>query len=112
MDLTPQAWTVALLAAWLVGASKAGLVSAVTLAVVLFASILPAREATGALLPVLIFADFIAVRMLRKSVRWQELLRIFPWTAAGVGLGVVVLYFSNDPQVQRLVGAIIVGTIL
>ncbi len=82
------------------------------MAVVLFASILPAREATGALLPVLICADFIAVSLLRKNVHWPKLLRIFPWTAAGVGLGTVMLYFSNDVQVQRVIGAIIVGMTL
>lgn len=109
MELSPLSWAVALVAAWLVGASKTGLSGAVTIAVVLFASIIPAREATGALLPVLICADFIAVSMLRKNVRWQELLRIFPWTAVGVGLGTVMLYFSNDAQVQRVIGAIIVG---
>ncbi|MCS7068425.1 MAG: sulfite exporter TauE/SafE family protein [Meiothermus sp.] len=109
MDLSPQAWAIAFVAAWLVGASKTGLSGAVTIAVVLFASILPAREATGALLPVLICADFIAVGLLRRNVRWQELLRIFPWTAVGVGLGTVVLYFSNDAQVQWAIGAIILG---
>ncbi|MDX2007697.1 MAG: sulfite exporter TauE/SafE family protein [Meiothermus sp.] len=105
-------WAVALLAAWLVGASKTGLSGAVTLAVVLFASIIPAREATGALLPVLICADFIAVSMLRKNVQWPELVRLFPWTAAGVVLGAVLLGFINDQQVARLVGAIIVAMML
>lgn len=112
MELSPPSWAVAFLAAWLVGASKTGLSGAVTIAVVLFASIIPAREATGALLPVLICADFIAVRMLRQNVRWQELLRIFPWTAVGIGLGALMLYFSNDAQVQRVIGAIIVGMTL
>lgn len=112
MELSSQSWVVALLAAWLVGASKAGLSGAVTIAVVLFASIIPAREATGALLPVLICADFIAVSMLRNQVRWLELMRIFPWTAVGIGLGTVMLYFSNDAQVQRVIGAIVAGMTL
>ena len=112
MELSPQSWAVALLAAWLVGASKAGLSGAVTIAVVLFASIIPAREATGALLPVLICADLIAVSMLRNNVSWQALMRIFPWTAVGVGLGTVMLYFSNDAQVQRVIGAIVAGMTL
>jgi uncharacterized membrane protein YfcA len=107
MELSPQSWALALLAAWLVGASKTGLSGGVTIAVVLFASIMPAREATGALLPVLICADFLAVSMLHKNVRWLELLRILPWTALGVGLGTAMLYFSNDTQVQRVIGAIV-----
>jgi uncharacterized membrane protein YfcA len=109
VDLSAAGWAVALLAAWLVGASKTGLSGAVTLAVVLFASIIPAREATGALLPVLICADFIAVGMLRKNVRWPQLLQIFPWTAVGVVGGAILLAFINDLQVQRIVGGIIVG---
>ena len=101
-----------MLAAWLVGASKTGLSGGVTLSVVLFASIIPAREATGALLPVLICADFIAVAMLRKNVQWPELVRLFPWTALGVVLGAVLLNFINDIQVQRLVGGIIVAMMI
>ena len=91
------------------GASKTGLSGAVTLSVVLFAIIIPAREATGALLPVLICADLIAVVMLRKNVQWPELLRLFPSTALGVVLGAVLLNYINDLQVQRLVGGIIVA---
>lgn len=105
-------WGIALLGAWLVGASKTGLSGAVTLTVVLFASIIPAREATGALLPVLICADLIAVIVLRKNVQWPELLRLFPSTAVGVVLGAVLLNFVNDVQVQRLVGGIIVAMML
>lgn len=43
-----------------------------------FASITPALEATEALQPALISADFIAEWLPGKNVRWQEPPRIFP----------------------------------
>ena len=54
-------WGVALLAAALVGVSKTGIPGIGILAVVLFATVFPARESAGLVLPLLICADVVAV---------------------------------------------------
>lgn len=112
MGLDFWGWAMALLGAFLVGTSKTGLPGGVTLAVVLFTQILPAREATGALLPVLIVADIVAVSLLHQHTNWAQLLRLFPWTALGIVLGWLFLGQVNDVQLKRLIGVLIVGIVL
>lgn len=73
MELTPASWLIATLAALIVGASKSGVPGGGVLAVALFAQIFPARESTGALLPVLIVGDFLAVTLLRRHANWPRL---------------------------------------
>jgi hypothetical protein len=108
MDLEPWQWLVAGIAALIVGASKTGLPGGVVLAVAMFAQVLPARQSTGALLPLLICADFIAISLLYRHVHRPSLLKIFPWSAIGVVLGALLLGRINDAQMARLIGSIIV----
>jgi uncharacterized membrane protein YfcA len=74
----------------------------------MFAQVLPARQSTGALLPLLICADIIAIFLLYRHVSWPSLFRLFPWAATGVVLGALLLGRINDTQMARLIGAIIV----
>lgn len=108
VELSPEAWLVAVLAALIVGASKSGLPGGGPLAVALFAQIFPARESTGALLPLLIVGDILAVTMLRRHADWSQLGRLFPWTALGILLGVGVLAVINNAQLRIVIGALIV----
>jgi len=112
MELGVGAWIAAGLGAFLVGSSKTGLPLAVILAVVLFAQIMPAREATGALLPILIVGDIIAVTLMRQHTRWAQLIRLFPWTALGIVLGWLFLGQVDDLQLKRVIGVLIVGIVL
>lgn len=108
MDFTAAQWLIAITAALIVGAAKTGVPGGVPLAVALFAQILPARASTGALLPLLICADLIAVWLLHKSADWRALWRIFPWTGAGILLGVLILAAINDSGLRLLIGGLIV----
>ncbi|MBF6593433.1 MAG: sulfite exporter TauE/SafE family protein [Thermaceae bacterium] len=112
MDLSPYQWVVAFFAAVIVGGSKSGLPGAGVLAVALFAQIFPAKESTGALLPVLLVGDVLAVTMMRRHANWPQLLRIFPWTAVGVLAGVWVLAHINNAQLRLVIGVLVVGMTL
>jgi uncharacterized membrane protein YfcA len=111
-EFSPLHWLLVALAALIVGASKTGLPGGVTLAVALFAQVFPARESTGALLPVLICADVLAVSLLRKPPDWRLLLRLFPWTALGVLLGWGLLGRIDNAGLRLLIGVLIVGMTL
>ena len=63
---------------------KTGLPALSTLVVPLFAMVLPARESTGALLPLLILGDAIAVVIYRRSAEWRSLLRLLPWDSSSM----------------------------
>ncbi|HZL47222.1 MAG TPA: sulfite exporter TauE/SafE family protein [Opitutaceae bacterium] len=109
MHLEPWQWALAALGAFVAGMSKTGIAGLGILCVAIFANILPAKQATGLVLPLLVFGDVLAVATYRRHTVWRHLWRLFPWTALGVGLGTLALGRLNDQEVRRLVGGIIVA---
>lgn len=96
----------------MIGLSKTGLAGVSMLAVAIFAEVLPARESTGAVLPLLICADVVAVTAFHRHAVWRHLIRVFPWAAAGVVIGFLVMRHIDDLTVKRMIGAIVVALVL
>ncbi|WNO71069.1 MULTISPECIES: sulfite exporter TauE/SafE family protein [unclassified Streptomyces] len=108
MDITVSWGLVALAAAAaLVGFSKTAVSGANTVSLAVFAAVLPARESTGVLLPILIAGDVVAVLTYRRHAHWPTLLRLFPAVAAGVVVGTVFLFWADDQVVRTSIGAIL-----
>jgi uncharacterized membrane protein YfcA len=106
-DLSLPDLSLLALAACLVGLSKTALPGAGTLAVAVFAAVLPARESTGTLLVLLILGDLFAVRMYHAHADWPTLRRMVPAVLVGVGVGAVFLAVSDDSTVRRVIGVIL-----
>jgi uncharacterized membrane protein YfcA len=104
-------WALLLLGAFLIGVSKTGITGLGIFAVALFALSLPARESVGAVLPVLIVADVVAVTAYRRHAVWSHLLRLFPWAVTGIVVGYLALGRIDDRQVALLVGAILLALV-
>ena len=102
-----SAWLLLALGAALVGFAKTGFGGVASLSILLFATVMPAKESTGALLPVLISADLFAIRFYRHHVEWPVLARLAPWVVAGVGAGAVVLWFVDDSHMRVVIGSIL-----
>jgi uncharacterized membrane protein YfcA len=100
-------WILAAVCALLVGLSKTGIPGAGVLAVPLLASIMPARESTGFLLPLLIAADILAIIYWRRTVDWSKLARLLPWTLAGVVAGYFGLRHVTSRQLMPMIGIIV-----
>lgn len=100
-------WMLAVVGGLAVGVSKTGIAGLGLLSVVLFAQIMPAKEATGVVLPLLIFGDIIAVASYRQHTQWRFLWRLFPWTGAGVVIGYFALGRIDDRQAKLLIGIIV-----
>jgi uncharacterized membrane protein YfcA len=94
-------------AAALVGFSKTAVSGANTVSLAVFAAVLPARESTGVLLPVLIVGDVLAVLTYRRHAHWPTLWRLFPAVAAGVVAGTVFMLWADDQDVRTSIGAIL-----
>ena len=93
----------------MVGVSKAGITGLSILSIALFNHVFSSsKQASGLVLPLLIFGDFVAVFSYRKHTQWHYLWRLFPWTAAGVVLGYFTLGRISDHTARILVGWIIV----
>ncbi|MGW7054690.1 sulfite exporter TauE/SafE family protein [Streptomyces sp. NPDC054887] len=91
----------------LVGFSKTAVSGANTVSLAVFAAVLPARESTGVLLPILIAGDLIAVSVYRRHAHWPTLLRLFPAVAAGVVAGAAYMLWADDEAVRTSIGAIL-----
>jgi uncharacterized protein len=100
-------WLVVVLAALLVGLAKTGIAGLGMVPVAVFANLMPAKEASGFLLPLLISADVIAVAVYRQHTQWKHLVRLFPWTGGGVLAGWAAMGRIDDRQASVLIGVII-----
>jgi uncharacterized membrane protein YfcA len=108
VNLSPWQWTLLALAAFLAGMSKTGFAGLGVLGVAIFANILPARYSTGALLPLLVCADFFGVAIFRKHAEWSHLWKLFPWVVPGIVLGYFALDQSGNPGAKKTIGIILV----
>ncbi|GAA3199428.1 sulfite exporter TauE/SafE family protein [Microbacterium terregens] len=110
-ELTWFAWTLLGVAALIVGLSKTAVPGSNTIAVAIFAAILPARESTGTLLLLLIVADVFAVLTYRRHTNWRALLRLAPAVVVGILVGVLFLAVANDEWVKRTIGVLLLAVI-
>ncbi len=106
-------WQLALVivGALLVGVSKTGIAGLGILFVVMFANVIPAKQSSGFVLPLLIFGDMVAVWAYRSHAKWTHMWRLMPWTASGVVLGYFAMGRIDDRQAHVLIGAIILAMV-
>lgn len=107
MNLEPWQWALLAAGAFFTGLAKTGVPGMGVLAVALFANALPARDSTGALLPLLICADFFGVTFFRKHADWSQLWKLFPWVLLGILLGCLALGKFSNTEAQRTIGGIL-----
>lgn len=107
MTFEPWQWVLLYFAAVISGFSKTGIPGISILSVSIFAVILPARAATGVVLPMLIFADVFAYFVYRKNLEWRRVGGLLPWACAGLVLGWLALGHVNNQQASRIIGGII-----
>ncbi|GAB3599139.1 sulfite exporter TauE/SafE family protein [Kineococcus gypseus] len=108
MDLSTPELVLLVVAALVVGFAKTAIGGAGTLAVAAFAAVLPAKESTGAILPLLIVGDLFAVAAYRRHADWALLLRLLPSVLLGVLLGVWFVDVVDDTLMRRSIGAVLV----
>lgn len=103
-------WTqiaLVLLVAIMTGFSKTGVPGAGIFGVALMASIFPAKQSVGMLLPMLITADLVAVWHYRRQVVWKHLVSLIPWVLAGIVGGFAVMGQIGDSQLSVMLGVLI-----
>jgi uncharacterized membrane protein YfcA len=103
----PWQWALLIAGAFMVGLTKTGIAGLGILVVAVFTLAIPARQATGVILPMLILGDVFGVLLYRRHTEWRHLWKLFPWTGAGVVVGWLALGRIDGQQTSRLVGAIL-----
>jgi uncharacterized membrane protein YfcA len=110
MIAEPLQWICAVLGALMVGMSKAGITGLSLFSIALFTHVFPSsKQASGLVLPLLIFGDVVAVLSYRTHTQWTYVWKLLPWTAFGVVLGFLALGYISDASTRALIGVIIVS---
>jgi len=107
VGLAAWQWVLLGLAAVLVGFAKTAIGGAASISVAAFAALLPARQSTGVLLPLLICGDVMAVSIYRRHANWPLLLRLFPWVGVGLCVGTAFVKYVDDTVMRHTIGAIL-----
>ena len=103
-DLTPVDWILSALAAICIGMAKAGFGGLGMLAILVMARVLPPRESTGAILPMLVLADVFAVRIYRQHAKGRLVLRMIPPALAGIVSGWLLMPYIPVQKFGLLIG--------
>ncbi len=107
--MTGWEWALLAAAAFVVGVSKTSIGGFAVLAVAAFASVLPAKESTAAVLLLLIVGDLAGVARFHRAADWSLLRRLLPSVLPGVALGALFLYAVDDHLLRRTIGVLILG---
>ena len=100
-------WIIAVLAVFIVALSKSGLVGSLGLvAVPMLTLVMPARDAAGMMLPLLLVMDAIAIWTYRKDADWRILRIMLPGALVGTIIGWVLWSFVSDAMVLLFVGVL------
>ncbi len=99
-------WGLALLASFLVGASKGGLPLVGVLSVPLLSLVMPAGQAAGLTLPIYILSDIYGLWIYRREFDKRNLAILIPAGAVGIFVGYVTAHITSEDLVKFLVGFI------
>ena len=112
MHLEPLQWLILAVAAVIIGVSKTGIPGLGILAIVVVALVIPAKQSTGVILPLLIAGDICGVAYYRHHAAWGYLVRLAPWAVVGVLIGTVALGRLSDAQIRPLIGGIVLVLVI
>lgn len=110
-DWTATQLALLVLATLLVGFSKASVQGVGQVSVAVFAAVMPAKESTGVLLPLLLLGDVFAVAAYREHTRWGTLLRLLPTVGIGIVLGTVFIARVDDTTMRRTIGLVLLALV-
>lgn len=110
-QLTHVSWFFAFLAAFLLGTSKAGIKGIGVVIVTLMAIVFGGKSSTGTLIPMMLFADLLAVIYYHRYTQWKYLQKLMPTMVIGVLIGVWLGNDISDELFKRIMAFLILGIV-
>ncbi len=110
-DLSTLQWSLVIIAAILIGASKTGISGAGMISIPILATIFGGKMSAGLVLPMLSVADTFAVIYYNRHAQWKYVLKLLPWTVLGIFLGIFVGDKISDTAFKQLIGIIVISSI-
>ena len=107
--LDTTSWILVAIAAFFIGASKAGFSGISIISVFILAEVLGAKESIGFSLPMLILADLLVYPAYRRYSSWKS---VFPliWPALiGISVGVFILNRADNEAMRIIIGIVILA---
>lgn len=111
-EYTALGWCAVLGGAFIIGLNKGGLAGAGIIPILLFAVVLPPRQSTGYILPLLIVGDLCAIGVYRRVVIWKVFWTLLPPALAGVVIGYVCMGRIPENVFGPMIGWIVIGLII
>lgn len=111
-NLTAPQWLIVVLCAMLVGMAKTGLSGVGLMVVPLMATVFGGRPSVGILLPILVFADVLAVSYYSRHAEWKHIIRLLPWVLIGIAAGVLIGQIISDKVFNRLLAILVLTGII
>jgi uncharacterized membrane protein YfcA len=106
-DLTTGFFILFISAAMILGMAKAGFAGFGLTMVPMMAIIFGAKESTGIILPMLIFADIIAVIYYHSHAVWKYIYSVLPWAVIGIIAALITGDVIDDNQFRILLLSIV-----
>jgi len=106
-NLLPWQWTAWIILGLFIGLSKTGFNTITAVIIPVIALIFGARESTGVILPMLIFADIMAVSYYHREVEWKYVLKPLPWALAGFAAAIFADKLVPVQEFKYLMGGCI-----
>ncbi|HEV7334156.1 MAG TPA: sulfite exporter TauE/SafE family protein [Flavisolibacter sp.] len=111
-EATVLNWFLILLAAFIIGLSKAGIKGIDMMNVTIMALVFGGKASTGIVLPLLCVADILAVRYYHRHAQWNHFRRLMPWMVIGILIGVFVGKDLDEAIFKTIMAVIIILTVL
>ena len=108
LNLSPWQWGLFFLCGILIGLSKTGLSGIGLMVVPIMAGIFGGKNSVGILLPMLIMADFFAVKYYNRHATWKYVVMLLPWAFLGIVLGTLFGNQIEDRSFKQVLAVIII----
>ena len=105
-------WVLILIAAFIIGLSKAGLKGIDMMNVTIMALVFGGKASTGIVLPLLCVADILAVIYYNRHAQWPQFWKLIPWMMIGILVGVYVGKDLDEALFRKIMAVIIILTVI
>jgi uncharacterized membrane protein YfcA len=104
-------WVLIAFAAFIIGLSKSGIKGIEMINITVMAIVFGGKASTGVVLPLLCFADLMAVKYYHRHAQWSHFWRLLPWLAIGILIGVFVGKDLDEALFRKVMAIIIIVTV-
>lgn len=110
-NLSIAQWISICLAGFLLGVSKSGIKGIGIVIILILAFVFGEKVSTGVLLPMLVFADVLAVIYYNRHAQWTYIFRLLPFMVLGVLVGVWVGNDVSEFLFKKMMAVIIIASV-